>query len=145
MEQHLNYDTTHIGGGNRNPLQGSFLENFMDRGAWPATVHGVTKSRTWLRDSHTHTPHIKTPAVLTSTLVPDISGILALWVFAFGFYSFSVFFLLSPPLSLFFFVLFGIFQILLQQYSSRRTDSSMMMVGNVSRLRQRKCFGQSKL
>ena len=32
------------GGGNSNPLQYSCLENPMDRGAWPATVHGVTKS-----------------------------------------------------------------------------------------------------
>ena len=28
--------------GNGNPLQYSCLENFMDRGAWPATDHGVT-------------------------------------------------------------------------------------------------------
>ena len=26
------------------------LENSMDRGDWRATVHGVTKSRTWLSD-----------------------------------------------------------------------------------------------
>ena len=32
------------GGGNGNPLQHSCLENSMDRGAWRATVHGVTKS-----------------------------------------------------------------------------------------------------
>ena len=31
---------------NGNPLQYSCLENSMDRGAWWATVHGVTKSRT---------------------------------------------------------------------------------------------------
>ena len=30
------------------------LENSMDRGAWLATVHGVAKSRTQLRDRHTH-------------------------------------------------------------------------------------------
>ena len=30
--------------GNGNPLQLSFLENSMDRGAWWATVLGVTKS-----------------------------------------------------------------------------------------------------
>ena len=29
---------------NGNPLQYSCLENCMDRGAWPATVHGVAKS-----------------------------------------------------------------------------------------------------
>ena len=34
------------GGGNGNPLQYSLLENSMDRGAWQATVHGVTKSQT---------------------------------------------------------------------------------------------------
>ena len=33
-------------GGNGNPLQYSCLENPMDRGAWWATVHGVTQSRT---------------------------------------------------------------------------------------------------
>ena len=32
------------GGGNGNPLQYSCLENPMDREAWQATVHGVTKS-----------------------------------------------------------------------------------------------------
>ena len=31
------------GGGNGNPLQYSHLENPMDRGAWWATAHGVTK------------------------------------------------------------------------------------------------------
>ena len=30
--------------GNGNPLQNSCLENPMDRGTWPATVHGVSKS-----------------------------------------------------------------------------------------------------
>ena len=33
------------GGGNGNPLQYSCLETPMDRGAWRAIVHGVTKSR----------------------------------------------------------------------------------------------------
>ena len=37
-------------GGNGNPLQYSCLENSMDRGAWWATVHGVTKTQTWLSD-----------------------------------------------------------------------------------------------
>ena len=31
------------GEGHGNPLQYSCLENPMDRGAWQATVHGVTK------------------------------------------------------------------------------------------------------
>ena len=34
------------GRGNGNPLQYSCLENPMDRGAWRARVHGVTKSWT---------------------------------------------------------------------------------------------------
>ena len=32
------------GEGNGNPLQSSCLEKAMDRGAWQATVHGVTQS-----------------------------------------------------------------------------------------------------
>ena len=35
-------------------LQYSYLENFMDRGAWQATVHGVAKSRTRLSNFHFH-------------------------------------------------------------------------------------------
>ena len=38
------------GGGHGNPLQYSCLENPMDRGAWWATAHGVTKSHTRLSD-----------------------------------------------------------------------------------------------
>ena len=38
------------GEGNGNPLQYSCLENPMNRGAWWAIVHGVTKSRTRLSD-----------------------------------------------------------------------------------------------
>ena len=34
------------GGGHGNLLQYSCLINPMDRGAWQATVHGVTKSQT---------------------------------------------------------------------------------------------------
>ena len=36
------------GEGKGYPLQYSGLENSMDRGAWQATVYGVTKSWTWL-------------------------------------------------------------------------------------------------
>ena len=35
------------GEGNGNPLQYSCLENPMDRGAWWATVHGVTETQTF--------------------------------------------------------------------------------------------------
>ena len=37
------------GGGHGNPLQYSCLENPMDRGAWQATVHRITKSWTQLK------------------------------------------------------------------------------------------------
>ena len=40
------------GGGNEYPLQYPCLENFMDRGAWGATFHGVSKSQTQLNTSH---------------------------------------------------------------------------------------------
>ena len=36
------------GEGNGSPLWYSCLENSMDRGAWWATIHGVTKSQTRL-------------------------------------------------------------------------------------------------
>ena len=39
--------------GNGNPFQYSCLENPVDRGAWRATVHGVTKSRTRLKQFST--------------------------------------------------------------------------------------------
>ena len=40
--------------GHGNPLQYSCLENPMDRGAWRATVHGVTQSQTRLKRLSTH-------------------------------------------------------------------------------------------
>ena len=40
------------GEGNGYPLQCSWLDNPMDRGAWRAVVHGVAKSRTWLSTQH---------------------------------------------------------------------------------------------
>ena len=42
------------GEGNGNPLQYSCLENPVDRGAWWATVHGVTQSQTWLKRLSMH-------------------------------------------------------------------------------------------
>ena len=51
------------GEGNGNPLQYSCQQNSTDRGAWWATVHGVTKSGTQLSDferyktgTHLHSP-----------------------------------------------------------------------------------------
>ena len=40
------------GEGNSNPLQYPCLENSMDRGAWQALIHGVTKSQTRLGETH---------------------------------------------------------------------------------------------
>ena len=40
------YIDIYTGEGNDTPLQYSSLENPMDRGAWQAAIHGVTKSRT---------------------------------------------------------------------------------------------------
>ena len=55
------------GGGNGNPLQYSCLENPTDRGAWQATVRGISKSQTRLS---THTPletHVSTPVRVPCT------------------------------------------------------------------------------
>ena len=38
------------GGGNGNAFHYSYLENPMDRGAWQAAIHGVTKNQTQLSD-----------------------------------------------------------------------------------------------
>ena len=40
-------------GGNGNPLQYSCLENYMDRGAWWATVHGSQRVRNDQGNTHT--------------------------------------------------------------------------------------------
>ena len=42
------------GGRHGNPLQYSCLENPMDRGAWRATIHRLTKSQTQLKQRSTH-------------------------------------------------------------------------------------------
>ena len=44
------------GEGHGNPLQYSCLESSVDREAWWAMVHRVTKSRTRLKRLSTHTP-----------------------------------------------------------------------------------------
>ena len=42
------------GEGNGYPLQYTCLGTSMERGAWRATIHGVTKSQTQLSDFHFH-------------------------------------------------------------------------------------------
>ena len=44
--------------GNGSPLQYSYMKNPMDRGAWQATVHGVTKNRTQRTNEQQHCPHL---------------------------------------------------------------------------------------
>ena len=46
---HFHFSLSCIGEGNGNPLQCSCLENPRDRGAWWATIYGVTQSRTRLK------------------------------------------------------------------------------------------------
>ena len=73
------------GEGNDNPLQDSCLENSMDRGAWWATVHGVAKSQTLLKQLSTWqlirinilenlkvdlTPHVVIPQQFCQTCEP---------------------------------------------------------------------------
>ena len=50
------------GGGHGNPLLYSCLENCMDRVAWQATVHGITKSWTHLREREMGTSLIQLPS-----------------------------------------------------------------------------------
>ena len=50
----LSFSNEFHGEGNGNLIQYSCLENPLDRGAWQAAVHGVTKSRTRLSDFTFH-------------------------------------------------------------------------------------------
>ena len=58
------------GEGNGNPLQGSYLENPRDRGAWWAAVYGVAQSRTrlkWLSSSSSSISSYLTPELCSYT------------------------------------------------------------------------------
>ena len=48
------------GGGHGDPRQCSYLESPMERGAWRATVHGVTTSQTQLKRLSTQHPQNRT-------------------------------------------------------------------------------------
>ena len=62
------------GEGNGYPLQYSCLENRMDRGAWWAKVHGVTKSQTRLSDSTAVRLQSLSPSVALSPSFPTMLG-----------------------------------------------------------------------
>ena len=57
-----------------NPLQYSCLENPMDRGAWWATVHRVTKSRTWRKWEHAGNFFLKVQVPATYCVLPYFLG-----------------------------------------------------------------------
>ena len=65
-------------GGNGNPLQGSCLENPMDREAWQAIVHGVARVRHNLATEHGHateTVWLRKPKQLPKTPCFTIASI----------------------------------------------------------------------
>ena len=73
------------GGRHSNSLQYSCLENPLDRGAWRATVHRVTKSQTRLKwlSAHRHYSGLKDPgtsfalcAHFVNRLHPELHGLL---------------------------------------------------------------------
>ena len=68
------------GEGNDNPLQYPCLENLMDRGAWWAAVHGVTKSQAWLSDFHFHFTFRLLPSVHAHRLAKMDYQQRGLWV-----------------------------------------------------------------
>ena len=61
------------GEGNDNPLQYSCLKNPMDRGAWWATIHGVSKSQAWLKDLARMHAHWVNDAIQPSHPLPPPS------------------------------------------------------------------------
>ena len=58
------------GEGNGYPLQYSCMENPVDRGAWWATVHGVTESDTTGQVTHTHTHTLVSWLILHEVIFP---------------------------------------------------------------------------
>ena len=65
------------GGGNGNPLQYSWLENPLDRGAWRATVPGVVKSQTRL---NMHARKFHTCLSLHISVSLSITGCVSTWI-----------------------------------------------------------------
>ena len=57
------------GGEHGNPLQYSCLENPMDRGAWRATVHGVSQSQIRLKQLSTRADRVSVPPRVFATVM----------------------------------------------------------------------------
>ena len=67
------------GEGNGNPLQNSCLGNVMDRGAWHAAVHGITKSQTRLSDwITTPPPYLTAGKTIALTIGIFVSKVMSL-------------------------------------------------------------------
>ena len=68
---------------NGNPLQYSYLENVMDRGAWQATVHGTAESWTrlspWARTSDWYQQMWAQTCVTCLTRIYSIFSFICLW------------------------------------------------------------------
>ena len=58
-----------------HPLQYSCLKNSMDRGAWWAMVHRITKSWTWLKRLNTHTHALGKEVRMGLTLLYHTDGL----------------------------------------------------------------------
>ena len=76
------------GGGHSNPLQYSCLENTVDRGAWWAMVHRVTKSQTWLKWLSMHSQAVNLSIPLLD-FCRELDSAFVLWVWSFS-HSFAV-------------------------------------------------------
>ena len=79
------------------PLQSSCRENSTDRGAWWATVHRITKSRTLLSNKHTYT-RSRSSFPIFIVIVVFLSSILLLLVYL----SVVLYFILIINLQVFF-------------------------------------------
>ena len=80
------------GGGHGHPLQYSCLEDPTDRGAWWATVHRVTKSRTQLKQLSIEQDSTAHPFMDKSYYMSSLRDI--------KFYQFCAFYLFGPCFSL---------------------------------------------
>ena len=89
------------GGGHGNPLQYSWLENPLDRGAWLATVHRAAKSWTWLKQLSTRTQREKTGSCRNYADQDSIRTSINLWPHLTSMH-------LQAPASFFFFFSFSL-------------------------------------